>query len=63
MIETGGAAREVGMAACFRAGCVRAKRRKNFAKKQVVRNCHTGEEGAWSVCVGVGLQMRLYRSI
>lgn len=46
VIETGGAVREVGTAACFRAGYVKAKRRKNFAKKQVVRNYHTGEEGA-----------------
>lgn len=63
VIETGGAAREVGTAACVRADYVKAKRRKNFAKKQVVRNYHRGEEGAWSVRVGVGLQMWLYRSI
>lgn len=42
VMETRGAAREVGTAACFRSSYVKAKRRKNFAKKKVVRNYHTG---------------------
>lgn len=47
IMETGGAAREMGTGVCFRAGYVKAKARKNFTKKQVVSNCYQGEKGAW----------------